>query len=219
MLLVNPTSIDRKKECCDCDMRRPQGNPSADDDDLVRRFVASFQPLDGLDYEDSGLVPEELAAEPDVEDKTIVHWQPVATLTHQEHLAPIYQKLPGRFPALYERLVLSYRWLRIHLGTVMLLANPPGPTLDGLAAEVFRDPVLINTLIPAGFVPFGMVSGGGYDPMCFDLNARKHDDCPVIQIEHESVLCHDRIGKTWQRYSSFRELIFDTIDRAQTKRE
>jgi hypothetical protein len=41
----------------------------------------------------------------------------------------------------------------------------------------------------------------------------------VIQIEHESVLCHDRLGKTWQRYSSFRELMFDTIDRAQTQRE
>jgi hypothetical protein len=198
-------------------MRRPQGNPSADDDDLLRRFVASFEPLDGL--EEFGPVPKELAVEPNVEDGTSVRWQPVATLTYRELLAPIYQKLPGRFPDLYERLVLSYRWLRVHLETVMLLANPPGATFDGLATEIFCDLVLINTLIPAGFVPFGMVSGGGYDPMCFDLNARKHDDCPVIQIDHESVLCHDRIGKSWQRYSSFRELMFDTIDRAQSKRE
>ena len=199
---------------------RKSANPPTDDDDLIRRFVATFRTLDGLHSWQSEPLPAELAAEPDSDDWVPVRWQPAAAPTDREHLAPIYERLPrhhrlpARLPALYERLVLSYRWLRVHLETVMLLANPPGPTLSGLADEIFCDPVLINTLIPAGFVPFGKVSGGGYDPMCFDLNSMKRDDCPIIQIEHESALCHDRIGQTWQRFSSFRELMFDTIDRA-----
>ncbi len=198
---------------------------SADNDDLVRRFVATFETLDGLEHGQSETLPAELAVEPGPDDWDAVRWQPAATFTHRELLAPIcerlspHQKQPIRLPALYERLVLSYRWLRVELGTVMLLANPPGPALNGLAEEMFRDPVLINTLLPAGFVPFGKVSGGGYDPMCFDLNSIRRDDCPIIQIEHESVLCHDRIGKTWPRFSSFRDLMFDTIDRAQSKHE
>jgi hypothetical protein len=54
--------------------------------------------------------------------------------------------------------------------------------------------------------------------MCFDLNARQRGDCRIIQVEHESVLCHDRIGETWVRYTSFRELVCDTIDLAQAER-
>jgi hypothetical protein len=154
----------------------------ARDDHLVRQFIASFEPLDGLDDARSESLPEELSVGADLNQAHTVCWRPAAIATDREHLAPIYHKLPGRFPALYERLVLSYRWMEVHLETVMLLANPPGPTLAGLAGEMFRDPVLSDTLVRAGFVPFGRVSGGSYDPMCFDFNSMKGDDCPVIQL-------------------------------------
>jgi hypothetical protein len=135
--------------------------------------------------------------------------------TGRDQLEALYRQVPGPFPALYERLVLSYRWLEVHLETAMPLGNPPGPTLDGLASAILGDAVLINTLLPARLIPFGRVSGGGYDPMCFDLRARMRDDCPIIQVEHESVLCHDRIGETWLRYPSFRELVCETVDRGK----
>jgi hypothetical protein len=164
------------------------------DDDLLERFVGTFERLDDLIWLPSAPAPPELATPAsDGWDR----WRPAAIASGRDQLESLCRKVPGPFPALYERLVLSYRWLEVDLGTVMLFGNPPGSTLNALAATILRDPVLINTLLPAGLIPFGKVSGGGYDPMCFDLRARKRDDCPILQVEHESVLCHDRIGKTW----------------------
>jgi hypothetical protein len=200
-------------------MRKSHQDLSVRDDDLVRQFIASFEPLDGLDVAQSEPLPDELSVGADLNEGLTVRWRPAAITTDREHLAPIYHKLPGRFPALYERLVLSYRWMEVHLETVMLLANPPGPTLAGLAGEMFRDPVLSDRLVRSGFVPFGRVSGGSYDPMCFDLNSMQGDDCPVIQVEHEAILCHDRIGQSWRRFSSCRDLMCETINLAQSKRE
>jgi hypothetical protein len=197
-------------------MRRPKGPSSARDDELLARFVATFGRLDDLMCLPSEPPPPELATP---EQEGVDRWRPAAIRTDRDQLEALYRKVPGPFPALYERLVLSYRWLEVHLETVMLLGNPPGPTLDGLASAILRDAVLVNTLLPARLIPFGRVSGGGYGPMCFDLRARKRDDCPIVQVEHESVLCHDRIGETWLRYPSFRELVCETIDRAQSQED
>lgn len=195
-------------------MPRLKGLSGTRDDDLLARVVATFEQLDDLMCVPSEPPPPELASpEPDDGDR----WLPASIQTGRDQLETLYSKVPGPFPALYERLVLSYRWLDVHLGTAMLLGNPPGPTLDGLASAILRDPFLISTLLPAGLIPFGRVSGGFYDPMCFDLRARKRDDCPIIQVEHESILCHDRIGETWLRYASFRDLVCKTIDLAQSK--
>jgi hypothetical protein len=190
---------------------------SASDDDLIRRFVASFQRLDGLEYWQSEPLPAELAAESDVDDDHAARWRPAAIVTDREQLAPIYQKLPDRFPALYERLVLTHRWIEVDLQTVRLLANPPGPTLSGLLHAICRDQAFVDVLIPAGFVPFGKATDLNYDPICFDLNSRQADDCPVIQFEHEAILCHGRIGERRQRAASFRELLCETIDLADSR--
>jgi hypothetical protein len=197
-------------------MRRTRYRSGTRDDDLIARFVATFKRLDDLICLPSEPSPPELAS-PDSDEWD--RWRPATIVTDREQLENLYRKVLGPFPALYEQLVLTHRWLEVHLGTVMLLPNPPGPTLDGLAGAILGDPVLIATLLPAGLIPFGKVSGGGYDPMCFDLNASKRGDCPIIQVEHESILCHDRIGQTWQRYPSFRELVCETIDLAESKRD
>jgi hypothetical protein len=197
--------------------RHLHGRRSASDDELIRRFVASFERLDGLEYWQSATLPAELAAEPDVDDGQTVRWRPAVIVTDREQLAPIYQKLPGRFPALYERLVLTHRWIEVDLQTVRLLANPPGSTLSGLLREIFRDQALADVLIPAGFVPFGKATDVNYDPICFDLNSRQGDDCPVIQFEHETILCHGTIGERRRRAASFRELVCETIDLADSR--
>jgi hypothetical protein len=75
--------------------------------------------------------------------------------TDPKVLEPIYEKLPARFPPLYELLVLTYRWAEVDLEAYRLLANPPGPDLSGLFAKMMCDPGLWNALIPAGFIQFG----------------------------------------------------------------
>jgi hypothetical protein len=197
-------------------MRRSHKHSLKFDDELIRRFVATFEQLDDLSCSVSD-PPPDLFVGRNAYDWPC--WRPAIISTPREQLHELYRRVPGPFPALYEELVLNYRWLEVHLETVMLLANPPGPAMDELADEMLGDPVLINTLLPAGFIPFGRVSGGRYDPMCFDLNSRQGDDCPIVQLEHESILCHDKIGKSWQRFPSFRDLMCATIDLAQSKHD
>lgn len=112
--------------------------------------------------------------------------------------------------------MLSYRWLEVELGEFMwLLANPPGPTLDALRDNLTADPVLTDVLSPLGFMPFGKRSGANYDPVCFDTRRRlEGGDCPVVQIEHEAVLCNRRVGEWWEIASSFRGLVEAVIDSA-----
>jgi hypothetical protein len=198
-------------------MRRPRKHSLKFDDELIRRFVATFAQLDELGCLPSAPPPPELFAGMDADGS--VCWRPAVIATPREQLHELYRRVPGPFPALYEELVLNYRWLEVDLQTARLLANPPGPTLDGLADEMLGDPVLINTLLPAGFIPFGKATDLCYDPMCFDLDSRQGDDCPIVQLEHESILCHDKIGASWQRFPSFRDLMCETIDLAQSKHD
>ncbi len=44
-------------------------------------------------------------------------------------LEGIYSKLAARFPPIFERLVLSYRWAEVDLTDYRLIANPPGTDL------------------------------------------------------------------------------------------
>ena len=93
---------------------------------------------------------------------------------------PLYARLPGRFPPLFEQLVTGYTWeTEVDLGPLRLLPNPPGTTLAGLEEALFRLP-----LEPAGCIPFALAPDGA--PVGFDTGRRRNDkDCPVVQGETE----------------------------------
>jgi hypothetical protein len=54
-------------------------------------------------------------------------------------------------------------------------------------------------------------------PRSRNRRGMKRGDCPVVQFEHEAILCRDVIGKSWRRSLSFRELVYETIELAQSK--
>lgn len=60
-------------------------------------------------------------------------------------LAPVYSRLPARFPELYQYLLVNYRWEKTDLGVVTLLANP-GPA--GLLPSLLYDRNLVDFLLP-----------------------------------------------------------------------
>ncbi|HEX3128786.1 MAG TPA: hypothetical protein VH394_15745 [Thermoanaerobaculia bacterium] len=93
----------------------------------------------------------------------------------REVFDPLYARLPGRFPPLFEQLVTGYTWeAEVDLGSLRLLPNPPGVTLAGLEEALFRLPVQ-----PAGCIPFALGPDGA--PVCFDTERRRNDkDCPVV---------------------------------------
>jgi hypothetical protein len=190
--------------------------PMKDHDPILDQYTASFARLNNLlDIETLSPVADELLTG----ERTKYgwkHWRPIEVHTEHSALDPIYAKVPARFPVLYERLVLSYRWAEVDLQTYTLHANPPGADLSGLLEEMSGDSYLWNSLLRAGYIPFGKGPDMNYDRVCFDISSRKKNrDFRIVIIDHEEILCNDRIKVVKKLASSFYELILQTIEQAK----
>ena len=75
---------------------------------------------------------------------------------------------------------------------------------------------LWETLIPNGYIQFGKGSDMDYDPVCFDISSRKNRDYRIVKIDHEEILCNYRIKVVSEIAPSFRALVLQTIERAET---
>jgi hypothetical protein len=182
---------------------------------LVERFVASFGNLDEMAANEAlDLIAWQLAIG-DCDQCGRKRWRPIKVNTEVSALEPIYSKLPARFPRLFERLVLSYRWAEVDLQSYRLLANPPGPGLGGLLHEISQDSTLWKCLLKAGYIQFGKGPDVDYDPVCFDISSRtKNGDYKIVKIDHEEILCNDRVKVVAELAASFEQLMLRTIDEA-----
>ena len=186
---------------------------------LVDRFVASFEKLDDMCAFETDPVAQTLTADDSDPQYGFKKWRPMHVETSPEYLEPIYSKLPARFPRIFERLVLSYRWADVDLRLFTLLANPPGPDLSGwLAKTSFA--ILSPFLLQRGYIQFGQAADGRYDPVCFDISSRtKKRDYRVVQIDHEEILCNDRLKLVAELAPSFEQLALNVIAEAEKGRQ
>jgi hypothetical protein len=185
------------------------------DAELIDKFVSCFKRLDEMVlWYDPELSDSELVTSTE-EGSRYKRWRPLRIDTPPAALETLYGVLPVPLPRLYERLVLSYRWASVDLGRYRLLANPPGPSLNGLLQKLHGDPALWQALLPAGYILFGHGPDLDYDPVCFDFRrGRSGDDCRVVKLDHEEILCYDRIKEVAVLAPTFRELVWQTIERA-----
>lgn len=51
-----------------------------------------------------------------------------------------------------------------------------------------------------------------YDSICFDVNRFSNNDCPIVRLNHESILCNDELSDIQLLLPSFRDLIFAVLD-------
>jgi hypothetical protein len=142
-------------------------------DVMLAHFVASFEKLEDLRTHPSTnpIAMTFAISEPDEWGQ--IAWRPRRTETKAESLELLYAKLPARFPPLFERLLLTFRWAEVDLKTYTLMANPLGSDFQGFFAEISRDPGLWEGLLPAGYLRFAKGPDMDYDPVCFDMNSRK----------------------------------------------
>lgn len=125
-------------------------------------------------------------------------------------IEPLEQRLTARFPPLYRVLVTRYIFPSFELGQtgVFLFGNTPEGTDEyELRVRMFADPYMSPFLLNHGYLQFGSPDTGSYDPICFDMNRRCGSDHPIVRIDHEEILCHDRIRASQEIASSFRALI------------
>ncbi len=185
---------------------------TSSDDQLLADFVATFQKFDDSLWERDRIVPDFMLVERDPEDGT-QEWKPAKVATERSELAELYQRIPAPFSPLYERLVLTYRWYQVMLPTFTLLANPPGPIAEGLAAEIFVDYTFVQLLIPQGYIPFAKGPDYNYDPVCFAMGTRLADgEFPIVQFDHEDILCNLRLGDRVVLAPTFRALIEQIVN-------
>jgi len=186
------------------------------DHELIEHFVATFGHFDEMrGCEELDPIAKELKAGPS-DEFGYFQWHPAKVSTDVSLLEPIYAKLPARFPPLYEQLVLTYRWAAVYLDRFSLLANPLGSDLSGLLEQMSRDSAIWNSLRPAGYVQFGRGPDMDYDPVCFDIRVRqkKGEDYRIVKIDHEEILCNNRVKVVAELAPSFRQLVADTIAHA-----
>ena len=189
-------------------------------DELLSAFVEGFGKLDDLDFfpEIDPIAAALTAGEPD--QYGMIRWQPRSLQTDAASLEMLYTKLPARFPPLFERLLLTYRWAEVDLETYRLLPNPLGPDLKGFLGQMTRDKGLWDALIPAGFMQFGRGPDIDYDPICFDISSRKQNrDMRIVKIDHEDILCNCRVRVVAELAPTFFALVQDTINLATRVRE
>jgi hypothetical protein len=185
------------------------------DEELLEKYVATFPVFDEMVADEFSL-PTALqfaVEETDLYDRKL--WKPVRVETPVSQLDELYAELPARFPRLFERMVLSYRWAEVDLGAYRLLANPAGHDFNGFFQQMTNDPVIWDALLPLGFMQFGKGPDLDYDPVCFDIKTRKQGrDCRIVKIDHEEILCNNRIKVVAELAASFYQLVLQTIDRA-----
>lgn len=178
---------------------------------LLERFVATFERFDDMNADES-LSPIAWQLVAGGKDEDVKQWRPLKISTAPSLLDAIYTKLPGRFPPLFERLVLSYRWAEVDLRSYRLLANPPGPDLSGLLQQMSKDPGLWDALLPAGYIQFGKGPDIDYDPVCFDTKSQsRNGECRIVKIDHEEILCNYRVKVVAELSPSFELLLLKTI--------
>ena len=185
------------------------------DTEIIEQFVRSFGKYDDLlvpDYYDP--ITESFAIE-NQDQSEQRHWQPLRKQTGRDKLESVYSKLPNHLPPMFEELLLTFRWAGVDLERFYLHANPLGNDLSGFEKEVFKDRGLSSALIEGGFVQFGKAAEFNYDPICF--NTRKHlgdGDCPIVQLDHEEILCNFRLKEVGQLAPSFRNLVVSIVQDA-----
>lgn len=179
---------------------------------LLSRYVASFEKLGEMSGF-PGIDPftRELATTEPTESG-MVAWRPRREEPQPALLEPLYARLPARFPPLFERLLLTFRWAEVDLQTYRLMANPPGSDLDGFFQGISKDRGLWEALIPAGYMRLAKGPDMDYDPICFDLNSRKKNgEMRVVKIDHEEILCNCRVKVVAESAPAFEDLVLQTI--------
>lgn len=151
-------------------------------------------------------------AQPD--EYTDFDWQ-IRKVERTQWIEELESKLPYPFPPSFHSLVSRYAYPDFTVGPLWLLANTGEPLFYEMSDTIQRDVHLSKTLAKHGYLHFARPDTGSYDPVCFDTRRRlKNGEYPIVQVEHEAILCFDRIGDVTEIAPSFLAFVTDVVERA-----
>jgi hypothetical protein len=112
-------------------------------------------------------------------------------------LVELASRLPYRWPLTFHTLIGRYQFPSFCCGPLEFysvgLADPSDDD-DEVRIAVLRDPGLVSVLWEHGYLPFARPEDGSYDPVCFHcVDVYGASEPAVVRIDHEEVLCRNRI--------------------------
>jgi len=186
---------------------------SAADDLLIDRFVATLNKR-GFPSQLRTDVPEKLYRDIGVVNTEHADWcdWEIKGIKEAPWLSNVEAKLPSRLPPLFLSLLSRYIFLLFDAGPLTFFANTGEDIYDEFSLAVFRDEVLSEQMLAAGYLHFARLDTGSYDPICFDTNNPSgNGDYRIVQIDHEEILINDRVKVVKQIAPSFRQFVVDFL--------
>jgi hypothetical protein len=106
-------------------------------------------------------------------------------------------QLPFRWPLTFRSLISRYLYPSFVCGPLQFYSlgvTDPIEEFNELRIAVLRDRPLLTVLWKHGYLPFARPADGSYDPVCFDCRKNiQSTEPPVVRIDHEEILCRERI--------------------------
>lgn len=144
-------------------------------------------------------------------------WQIVRS-TNADWLAELEGRLPFRLPPTFRSLVSRYLFPFFDAGPIQFFSVGVEEPYTEFRSAVFGDRSMSPFLLKNGYVQFARPAGGSYDPICFDftISPRKSEP-PVVHIDHEEILCDERIRVIESLSPAFHRFIEDLTRTLQMK--
>ena len=123
--------------------------------------------------------------------------------------------LPKRFPVSYSSLITRYAFPAFDAGDIHFFANSGDQSLDELSVAIFQDPNIAQMTHANCFIQFARPESGSFDPICFDARRSANNrEYPIVRLDHEDILCRNKIGRITNIAGSFYRFISDFVQRA-----
>jgi len=151
-------------------------------------------------------------------DEFVTHADPSGHVFRRVESAPwveaLEAKLPKRFPVSFRCLVTRYAFASFDAGGLSFFANSGGDSPEEMAVAVFKDRIMANVTLQAGYIQFAQPESGSYDPICFDARrAVSNREFPIVRLDHEEILCRGRIRMSERVADSFYRFAVGLIGR------
>jgi hypothetical protein len=153
-------------------------------------------------------VPPECVISTDDDD---VDWQ-IAPSNGAAWLPAFEASFPFRLPASFRSLIARYLFPAFEVGPLALYSvgvREPEVTGEELRFAIF-DAIMFPFLVDKGFLRFARLQTWSYDPVCFDFtNSNRKSEPAVVRIDHEEILCNERLRVVETISPAFHELMED----------
>lgn len=142
---------------------------------------------------------------------------PIRAENNTNRLDSLNAKLPRRLPQSFESFLSRYSFPSFDLAGITLFGWESDENLYTQEAAAAKGS-LSEVLLPRGYLQIGRPYTGSFDAVCFDLNERgQNRECPIVQVDHEEVLCNCRIKISSKLWPSFVALVENFLSTPTSK--